>query len=124
MSPNLTEILNVHDARKGAKRRLPRRLFEYIDRGCEDEISIVENRRRLDAISLAPSVLVDVSHRSQATEILGCAQPSPIVIAPTAFAGLVWREGEIELAKAAATAGIPFCVSTQSITSVERIAAG
>src|SRR5262249_8055395 len=114
---------NVWDAREAAKRRLPRGLFEYIDRGCEDEVAIAANRQRLDAIHLTPSTLVDVSQRLLTAEILGRAQPSPLVIAPTAVAGLVWHDGEIELAKAAAVAGIPFCVSTQSITSIERIAA-
>ncbi|SEL96537.1 L-lactate dehydrogenase (cytochrome) [Bosea lupini] len=115
-------ILNVEDARRAARRRLPRGLFEYIDRGCEDEISILANRRRLDAIALSPGVLVDVSHPSMEADILGRRQPLPLVIAPTAVAGLVWHDGEIALARAAARAGIPFCVSTQSITSVERIA--
>lgn len=123
MQPAFPRILNVEDARKAAQRRLPRGLFEYIDRGSEDEISLSGNRRRLDAIQLAPSVLIDVSQRSQEARILGHEQPCPLVIAPTAVAGLVWRDGEIALAKAAASAGIPFCVSTQSITSIERIAA-
>src|SRR5437879_6542949 len=122
MTAAFTHILNVWDARRAAKQRLPRGLFEYIDRGCEDEVSIAANRRRLDAIRLAPAVLIDVSHRSQAATILGHRQPSPLVIAPTAVAGLVWHNGEIELARAAAAAGIPFCVSTQSITAIERIA--
>lgn len=119
----LNAILNVEDARCAARRRLPRGLFEYVDRGAEDELSIVGNRRDLDAVKLAPSVLVDVSQRTQEAEVLGRKQPTPLVIAPTAVAGLVWRDGEIALAKAAAAAGIPFCVSTQSITSIERIAA-
>ena len=119
----LNAILNVEDARRAARRRLPRGLFEYVDRGAEDEISIDGNRRDLDAVKLAPSVLVDVSQRTQEAEVLGRQQPSPLVIAPTAVAGLVWRDGEIALARAAAAAGIPFCVSTQSITSIERIAA-
>lgn len=121
--PAFAHILNVADARKAVKRRLPRGLFDYVDRGSEDEVALAANRSRLDAITLVPSVLVDVSERSQAAEILGQVQPSPLVIAPTAVAGLVWRDGEIALAKAAAVAGIPFCVSTQSITSIERIAA-
>ncbi len=121
--PALAHMLDVEDARRAARRRLPRLLFEYIDRGCADEISLAANRQRLDAIQLAPAVLVDVSGRTAACEILGHAQPLPLAIAPTAVAGLVWHDGEIELAKAAAQAGIPFCVSTQSITAVERIAA-
>ncbi|MFA6264131.1 MAG: alpha-hydroxy acid oxidase [Pseudolabrys sp.] len=115
-------ILNVEDARRAAKRRLPRGLFEYIDRGTEDEVSIAGNRARLDAIKLAPSVLIDITQRTPAAEIFGIAQPSPLIIAPTAVAGLVWHDGEIALARAAAAAGIPFCVSTQSITPIERIA--
>jgi L-lactate dehydrogenase (cytochrome) len=122
MTDRFTHILNLWDARKAAQRRLPRGLFEYIDRGTEDEVAITANRRRLDAIKLSPSVLVDVSQRSQATTILGRGQPIPLVIAPTAVAGIVWHDGEVELAKAAAAAGIPFCVSTQSITPIERIA--
>jgi L-lactate dehydrogenase (cytochrome) len=121
--PAFAHLLNVEDARRAAKRRLPHGLFEYLDRGSEDELSISSNRRELDAIRLAPSVLVDVSQRSLEAKILGHSQPLPLVIAPTAMAGLVWHDGEIALAKAAARAGIPFCVSTQSITSVERIAA-
>jgi len=120
--PDFVDILNVWDARTAARRCLPRGLFEYIDRGCEDEVGLAVNRQRLDAITLKPSVLIDVSQRSQTATILGSAQPSPLVIAPTAIAGLVWRDGEIALAKAAAAAGIPFCVSTQSITAIERIA--
>ncbi len=119
-----SRILNVDDARRAASRRLPRGLFEYIDRGTEDEVSISENRRGLDAVKLVPKVLVDVSSRSLVSEFLGKTRPSPLVIAPTAVAGLVWHDGEIALAKAAAKAGIPFCVSTQSITSIERIAQG
>lgn len=118
-----TRILNVEDARQAARRRLPRGLFEYIDRGCEDEVSILANRRRLDAIALSPAVLVDVARTSTEAELLGKRHPLPIVVAPTAVAGLVWHDGEIALAQAAARAGTPFCVSTQSITSIERIAA-
>lgn len=123
MRTGLADILNVEDARRAARRRLPRGLFDYIDRGTEDEISIAGNRRALDAVRLAPSVLVDVSRRSPETTMLGRPQPMPLAIAPTAVAGLVWHDGEIALAQAAARAGIPFCVSTQSITAIERIAA-
>ena len=116
-------ILNYEDARALARRRLPRGLFEYVDRGTEDERAIAGNRRALDDIRLTPRTLVDVSTCSQSISLFGRSQPSPIVIAPTAVAGLLWHDGEVELAKAAAGQGIPFCVATQSITSIERIAA-
>ena len=120
---SLEHILNVEDARLAAKSRLPHGLFEYVDRGAEDETSIISNRAQLDAIRLSPLALVDVTERSVSANILGRTRPLPFAIAPTAVAGLVWFDGEIELAKAAASAGIPFCVSTQSITAIERIAA-
>ena len=122
MRRGLNRILNVEDARRAARRRLPRGLFEYIDRGSEDELSIASNRARLDAVKLAPSVLVDVTQRSQAATMFGEVRSSPLIIAPTAVAGLVWHDGEVALAKAASAAGIPFCVSTQSMTSIEQIA--
>ncbi len=121
-SSRLSHILNVEDARRAARRRLPRWLFEYVDRGSEDEVSVGNNRRSLDAIRLAPSVLIDVSKRDLSATVFEKTRPLPMIIAPTAVAGLVWHDGEIAIAQAAANAGIPFCVSTQSITSIERIA--
>jgi (S)-mandelate dehydrogenase len=114
--------LNFEDMRQRARRRLPKGIFEYIDRGTEDEQALGENRRGLDAIRLVPHALRDVSNRSVSTTVFGASQRLPIVIAPTAMAGLVWRDGEVELAAAAAAAGIPFCVATQSITPIETIA--
>lgn len=118
-----SSILNVEEARLYARRKLPRVLFEYIDRGTEDELSIRNNRRALDDVQLTPRALVDVAVRDQSISLFGKRQPSPFVIAPTAVAGLVWYDGEVQLAKAAAAHGIPFCVATQSITPIERIAA-
>ncbi|MBP2293704.1 alpha-hydroxy acid oxidase [Azospirillum rugosum] len=115
-------ILNVAEARDRARSRLPRGLFEYIERGTEDEVGLIEAKRSLDSVTFNPRVLVDISNRDATTSIFGTRQPLPLVVAPTAIAGLIWYDGEVELAKAAAAAGIPFCVSTQSITSVERIA--
>ncbi|WP_035715775.1 alpha-hydroxy acid oxidase [Azorhizobium doebereinerae] len=117
-------ILNVEDARRLARRRLPRGLFEYLDRGTENEVSLAANRAGLDAIHLAPFSLVDVSQRRQDTTLFGTAQPCPLVIAPTAVAGLMGYDGEVEMARAAKAHGIPFCVSTQSMTAIERIAEG
>jgi L-lactate dehydrogenase (cytochrome) len=119
---NFRDALNIDDLRKLARRRLPRGIFEYIDRGTEDEVSLAANRRSLDDLKLSPSVLADVSGRSQEIQLFGQKQPLPLIVAPTAAAGLMWHDGEVELARAARAAGIPFCVSTQSMTSIERIA--
>lgn len=115
---------NFHDYRAAARRKLPRGLFEYIDRGTENEVAIRALRDSLDAIQIAPCALTGHGARDLSTTIFGKQLDLPLIIAPTALAGLVSHDGETKLAKAAAKAGIPFCVSTQSITTVEDIRAG
>ncbi len=119
---NHRNALNINDLRAMARKRLPKGIFEYVDRGTEDEISLRDNRRVFDAVKLAPSVLVDVSGRNQEVDIFGHRQAMPLVIAPTAAAGLMWHDGEVQLARAAALANVPFCVSTQAMTTIEKIA--
>lgn len=113
---------NIADLREIARRRLPKGLFEYVDRGVEDEVSLRNNRAAFERIRLRPRVLVDVSRRSQAVTLLGHEQAMPIVIAPTGAAGIMWHEGEIALARAAAAAGIPFTLATGSLTAMEKVA--
>lgn len=115
--------LNYDTLRDLARRRLPRGIFEYIDRGSEDEVGLAHIRQTFDEIKLRPKVLVDVASRDQAIELLGRRYSLPLVVAPTAAAGLLWHKGEIRLARAAAKAGIPFCAATESIAAVEEIAA-
>ncbi|WP_228255720.1 alpha-hydroxy acid oxidase [Pollutimonas thiosulfatoxidans] len=113
---------NNEDLRLAAKRALPRGLYEYIARGSEDETALGRNRRALDAIKFRPKVFVNVAGRNQKTTVLGKEQASPLIIAPTGAAGLMWYQGEIALARAAQQAGVPFTVSTSAITSMEKIA--
>ncbi|MEJ8574372.1 alpha-hydroxy acid oxidase [Microbaculum marinum] len=116
--------LNVADYRHGARRRLPRGLFEYVDRGTEDETGLAAIRRSLDAVRIVPRVLRDVSGIDLSTRIFGRTLPCPLIVAPTAAAGLLWHDGEVALASAAGAAGLPFCAATQSMTSIEAIRAG
>ncbi len=116
--------LNHDDMHRIARRHLPRGVLAYIEGGTEDQTALAAIRRAWEAIRFEPTVLVDVSQRSQEVELFGRCQPTPLVMAPTAMAGLVWHDGEVAAARAAATAGIPFCVSTQAITAIEAIAAG
>lgn len=116
------DALNVADFRGLAQRRLPKGLFEFVDRGTEDEVALRSNREAFDRWRFVPRTLVDVSTRSARVKLLGHEQPSPLVIAPTGAAGLMWYEGEIALARAAAQAGIPFTVATGSLSSIERVA--
>ncbi|MGQ2904564.1 MAG: alpha-hydroxy acid oxidase [Neoaquamicrobium sediminum] len=114
-------LLNAADYREKARRRLPRGLFEYIDRGTEDEQALTRLRGSLDAVTLRPSVLCGHASRDIGTTLFGKGLPTPLVVAPTALAGLVAHDGELKLARAAAALGIPFCVSTQSVTTIEDI---
>jgi isopentenyl diphosphate isomerase/L-lactate dehydrogenase-like FMN-dependent dehydrogenase len=113
---------NVFDLRALALRRVPKGLFEFVDRGTEDEVSLHHNRAVFDRIKFKPRTLVDVSKRSQEITLFGHTQKMPICVAPTGTAGLMWYEGEIALARAAKAAGIPFCLATGSMTAMERVA--
>jgi isopentenyl diphosphate isomerase/L-lactate dehydrogenase-like FMN-dependent dehydrogenase len=114
---------NLDDIRRLAKRRLPRGIFEFIDRGAEDDLATEENRAAFRRIRLVTRALTDVSKRDASTTLFGRKLAMPLAIAPTGAAGLVWVQGELELAKAAAASGIPFTLATRSMTSIEDIAA-
>ena len=116
-------ITNVLDLRELARRRVPRAFFEYADRGSYDEITLRDNRQALEAIRLRQRVMVDVDQRNLATTILGEPVSMPLAIAPTGLTGLQWGGGEILGARAAEAAGIPFCLSTMSICSLEQVRA-
>jgi isopentenyl diphosphate isomerase/L-lactate dehydrogenase-like FMN-dependent dehydrogenase len=122
--PDLTKkALNIADMRTLARRRLSRGIFEYIDRGTEDEIGINHNQKALKDIKLRPRVLVDVSQRATGIELFGRQRPLPLVIAPTGTTGQVWYKGETALARAAARAGIPFTLSNAATTPLEEVIA-
>ena len=113
---------NISDLREIAQRRLPRGLFEFVDRATEDEVALRNNRAAFERIKFKPRVLVDVSGRNQEITLFGNQHKMPIAIAPTGPAGMMWHEGEIALARAAKEAGIPFTLATGSQTSMERVA--
>lgn len=113
---------NIADLRELAQKKLPRGLFEFVDRGTEDDRAVRNNRSAFGHYEFVPRVLADVSRRSIATKLLGESSSMPLAIAPTGAAGLLWFEGEIAVARAAKKAGIPFTLSTASIISMERVA--
>jgi isopentenyl diphosphate isomerase/L-lactate dehydrogenase-like FMN-dependent dehydrogenase len=118
----LGRAFSNEDLRRMARRRLPRLVFEFIDGGAGDETTLRENCRAFEDWMLMPRVGVDVSRRSLATEILGRPSSMPLILAPTGLAGLYWPRGEILALRAAREAGIPFCLSTNSIASIEDVA--
>ena len=118
----LDNCYNVFDLRDAAKRRLPKAMFEFVDRSTEDEVALRNNRAAFEKIRLRHRSLVDVSGRSTKTTLFGKEISAPMAIAPTGAAGLCWYEGELELAKAAARMKIPFTLATGAMTSMEKIA--
>jgi isopentenyl diphosphate isomerase/L-lactate dehydrogenase-like FMN-dependent dehydrogenase len=120
--PDLSRAaLDIEDLRRMARRRLPKSLFDFIDRGSEDEVALRHNRTALERIKLQTRVLNDVSQRDLATTLLGTPLKLPLVIGPTGPAGYVWYRGEIALARAAARAGIPFTLASTSNTAMESV---
>lgn len=113
---------NIAQVRDLARRRLPRAIWEFIERGTEDDLLINRNVEALRKVQLLPRTLRDVSQRSSEIELFGRRQPLPLVIAPTGVSDLLWYRGERAIASAAASAGIPFTQTTSSTTSFAEIA--
>jgi L-lactate dehydrogenase (cytochrome) len=116
-------IQSIEDLRALARRRIPRAIFDYADGGSYQETTLKANAADLDAIQLRPRVMIDVSDIKLATTFAGAAVSMPLAIAPTGLCGLYHADGEIKGARAAAAFGIPFCLSTMSICSIEDVRA-
>ena len=119
---SLARALNIADLRAIARRRIPGFVFEYAEGGAEDELSLRGNLEALGRLRLVPRTLIDTTARHQRTSILGRDAESPLVIAPTGLNGLLCRDGDVALARAAARAGIPYTLSTVSTTRLEEVA--
>jgi L-lactate dehydrogenase (cytochrome) len=117
----MTVVNSIADLREIARRRLPRALFDYIDRGSYDEHTLRRNREDFDSIILRQRVMTDVSQLSLHTTVLGESWGMPVAIAPTGLTGLFHRDGEMLAARAAHAAGVPYTLSTMSICSLEDV---
>lgn len=111
------------DFRAVAERRLPRFLFDYIDGGANEERTLRRNSSDLAALDLAQRVLNDVSDIQLGSELFGRHAASPLALAPVGLTGMYARRGETQAARAAASKGIPYCLSTVSVCSLEEVAA-
>lgn len=114
---------NIDDLRRSARRAMPRMFFDYLDGGAFRESALTRNITDFDRWHLEQRVLVDVAKRDLATSFLGVPRALPIMLAPVGFAGMFWPQGEVAAARAAAAAGLPFCLSTFSVASIEEVAA-
>lgn len=114
---------NISDLRLAAFRALPKPIFEYMDGGSEDELSLRDNMRDFDHVKIIPKVLNDVSTVRRSVEIFGSTISAPIVISPTGLSGLYHPEGELAVARAASEMNLAYSLSTLSTYSLEKVAA-
>lgn len=113
--------VSLSDYRELARARLPHFLFEYLDGGSYDELTLHKNVQDLRAIELKQRVLRDVSSVDLTTELLGKRWSMPVGLGPIGLAGFFARRGETQAAKAAASADVPFTLSTVGGCSLEEV---
>lgn len=112
---------SVSDYRDSARRRLPRVMFDYVDGGSFEETTLAANRTDLQKLTLKQKVLRDVSALDTSTTLFGQKLAMPLVLAPVGFAGMMARRAEVQAARAAEKAGIPFTLSTVGICPIEEV---
>lgn len=119
----LQTALTIADLKDRARRRVPKMFFDYADSGAWTEGTYRANEEDFAKIGLRQRVLVDMTERSLASEMVGQPVSMPVAIAPTGLTGMQHADGEILAAQAAEAAGVPFTLSTMSICSIEAVAA-
>jgi L-lactate dehydrogenase (cytochrome) len=118
--PNCFPV-NAAAYRQLARKRVPLKYFDYLDGGAFKELTILENNRAYDGIRLRKRVFRDAEMSETETILLGEKLAQPVILAPIGFAGIYARRGEVQAAQAAELAGVPFCLSTLSICSLEEV---
>jgi L-lactate dehydrogenase (cytochrome) len=116
-------ISGPSDYREAARRKLPPFLFDYIDGGAGDEVTLRANRDGLASVTLRQRVLRSVGNLSLETELFGERLAMPVILGPVGLSGMYARRGEVQAARAARAAGIPYTLSTVSVCSLEEVVA-
>jgi L-lactate dehydrogenase (cytochrome) len=119
----LDNALTIADLKEQARRRVPKMFFDYADSGAWTEGTYRANEDDFAKILLRQRVLVDMTDRNLATEMVGEPVAMPVALAPTGLTGMQHADGEILAAQAAEAFGVPFTLSTMSICSIEDVAA-
>lgn len=119
----LSRCLSIDDLERAARRRVPAAVWDYVQGGSEDEVSLTRNRAAYDRVELRPTMFGQVAHPDVSTTILGRPAAAPVVLAPTGYTRLSHHTGEQAVAAAAAAAGLPYTLSTYATTSIDDVAA-
>ena len=118
----LSRCLNINDLRSLAKRRLPRAVFEFVDGGADEEITMTENRAAFQSWRFVPSFLNEVKDVDLEVEVLGRHYGAPLGLSPTGITRMIHPAGEPAVARAAASRRLPYALSTTGTTTVEELA--
>lgn len=116
-------ITSIDDLRRLHKARAPRMFYDYAESGSYTEQTFRENTADFAQIRLRQKVAVDMSNRTLATDMIGLPAAMPVGLSPVGLTGMQNADGEIKAARAAEAFGVPFCLSTMSISSIEDVAA-
>src|ERR1700756_3014793 len=117
------KVVNVHDFRPLARRRLPKVVFDYLDGGAEDEVTLRENRRAFEDVTFRPRHAVAFPQVDLRTRVLGCDLALPAMLAPVGYSSVLHSRGEALAARAAGDAGTGYILTTISGVSLEDVKA-
>lgn len=120
--PDINRCYSIDDLCNVARKALPGVMFDFIDGGAEDEVTLCRNRQCFNHYEFVPRVLQDVSNIDLSSRVLGIDCAMPLMCAPTAMSRMFHHKGEEAVALAAEKAGIPYILSTLSTYSIEQIA--
>lgn len=115
-------LTNIADYRTAAKRRLAKVFFDYLDGGSYDEATLRANVDAFGRWSLQPRALAALPARDLGADFLGGRHALPLMLGPVGFAGMMRRNGEIAAARAAGSLGIPTCLSSFAVSTLEDVA--
>jgi isopentenyl diphosphate isomerase/L-lactate dehydrogenase-like FMN-dependent dehydrogenase len=121
---NVSNAVNIADLRLMAKRRLPKAIFDYVDGGAEDEVTLRENRRAFEEVTFRPRHSVPVPEVNLRATVLGHDLSLPVLLAPVGYCRMFHPEGEVAAARAAGKAGTAYILSTASGHPLEDVKAG
>ena len=119
---DIDNILTVNELRALARKRTPKMFYEYMEAGSWSESTLKDNRNDFKKIKFRQRVVKDISNRSTKTSLIGSDASIPLALAPCGLAGMMYPDGEIHAALAAEKFGVPYTLSTMSITSIEDLA--
>ena len=118
----LSACHDIADLRATGRRLTPRPVFDYVDGGADEELSVRANTRAFRRWRFQPRTLVNVSEADTSAAFLGSVAPLPLVLAPTGYTRMMHPGGEIAAARAAQRHGLPYTLSTMATTTIEAVA--